>query len=150
MESEEFIRDAVRESGTRREIIERLGWPLDANSYKKLLFRIRKYRIDISHLRREVPKNNGQPTYELSSILIENSPYQNRTRLKQRLVSEGVLPYICNRCRNDGSWLGTPLTLQLEHKNGIANDNRLENLEFLCPNCHSQTATYAGRNQIRK
>lgn len=46
------------------------------------------------------------------------------------------------------SWNGQPLVLQLEHKNGINNDNRLENLAFICPNCHSQTPTYAGRNSV--
>ena len=46
-------------------------------------------------------------------------------------------------------WLGNPLALQLDHINGVNNDHRLTNLRFLCPNCHSQTDTYAGKNMGR-
>jgi hypothetical protein len=46
----------------------------------------------------------------------------------------------------NGEWNGQPLKLQLDHINGINDDNRLENLRFICPNCHSQTITYAGKN----
>lgn len=53
-------------------------------------------------------------------------------------------------CGNKGFWRGKKLTLQLDHKNGVNNDNRLENLRFLCPNCHSQTDTFCGRNKKRK
>ena len=42
---------------------------------------------------------------------------------------------------------GKPLVLQLDHINGISNDNRIENLRFLCPNCHAQTESFAGRNK---
>ena len=43
-------------------------------------------------------------------------------------------------------WNGIPLVLQLDHINGINNDNRIENLRFLCPNCHSQTTTFSGKH----
>lgn len=82
----------------------------------------------------------------LSEILIENSTYQNISRLKIRLVNEGKLEYKCVKCSNEGEWMGEPITLQLDHINGVNNDHRLENLRFLCPNCHSQTKTYGGRN----
>jgi len=78
-------------------------------------------------------------------ILTENSTYA-RGHLKKRLIDEGILENRCYGCELLSEWRGKPITLQLEHKNGINNDNRLENLEMLCPNCHSQTDTYAGRN----
>jgi len=81
----------------------------------------------------------------LKDVLVENSNY-NRSRMKVRLVEEGILDYICDKCSNSGTWLGGELVLQLEHKNGISTDNRINNLCFLCPNCHTQTSTYAGRN----
>lgn len=82
----------------------------------------------------------------LEDILVENSSYQNISRLKIRLVNEGVLEYRCALCGNEGRWQGKNLVLQLDHINGIHNDHRLCNLRFLCPNCHSQTDTYAGKN----
>jgi 5-methylcytosine-specific restriction endonuclease McrA len=56
-----------------------------------------------------------------------------------------------NQCEACGisTWLGAPLTLALHHVNGDRLDNRLENLQLLCPNCHSQTPTFAGRNGRR-
>ena len=58
------------------------------------------------------------------------------------------MEYKCQKC-GISEWLGNPLTLQLDHINGVNNDHRLTNLRFLCPNCHSQTDTYAGKNMGR-
>ena len=66
----------------------------------------------------------------------------SRTHLKKRLLSAGLKENRCESCGID-SWEGRPLSLQLHHVNGEGSDNRLENLEFLCPNCHSQTGTGA-------
>jgi transposase-like protein len=73
----------------------------------------------------------------------------NRTHLKARLVDAGLKE---NRCEECGitEWRGDPLNMQLHHRNGDGLDNRIENLEFLCANCHSLTDTWGGRNGRRK
>lgn len=95
-------------------------------------------------------KNTNRPygkigKIPLELILIPNSTYQNNTNLKNRLIKENLLEYKCVGCGNTGEWMGKPISLQLDHINGINNDNRIENLRVMCPNCHSQTETYAGK-----
>ena len=63
-------------------------------------------------------------------------------QLKKRLIFEGLLEDKCKDCGNEGIWNNKPITLELDHINGDDNDNRLENLRILCPNCHSQTPTF--------
>lgn len=70
--------------------------------------------------------------------------------VKKLLKKEQLIEYCCAGCKNTGEWNGTSLKLQLEHKNGDNTDNRLENLEYLCPNCHSQTSTYGSKNTHNK
>lgn len=84
--------------------------------------------------------------YFKKHILIKNSE-RSRRDVKKYLKKFNLLEWKCSDCGNDGIWNNKKLNLQLEHKNGVCNDNRIENLCFLCPNCHSQTDTYCGRNK---
>lgn len=68
-----------------------------------------------------------------------------RRAIKDKIIKNQLLPYKCSEC-SITEWNGKTLALHLDHVNGIHNDNRLENLRFLCPNCHSQTPTYCGKN----
>ena len=86
----------------------------------------------------------------MDEILVENSSYANIGRLKTRLIKEKLLEYKCAFCGNTGEWQGKPLALELDHINGNHFDHRLENLRFLCPNCHAQTDTYGGKNQKKR
>jgi Zn finger protein HypA/HybF involved in hydrogenase expression len=65
--------------------------------------------------------------------------------LKARLFQAGLKEQRCERC-GIADWRGNPLSFALHHVNGDRHDNRLENLEIMCPNCHSQTDNFARRN----
>jgi DNA-binding CsgD family transcriptional regulator/5-methylcytosine-specific restriction endonuclease McrA len=80
----------------------------------------------------------------IGELLVADT-YRGRYNLKLRLLREGLKENRCERC-GVSDWRGESLTLALHHINGKRNDNRLENLQLLCPNCHSQTRNYAGRN----
>jgi 5-methylcytosine-specific restriction endonuclease McrA len=73
----------------------------------------------------------------------------SRYNVKWRLIRAGLLPTHCQECGLH-EWRGRQLSMHIDHINGIKNDHRLENLRMLCPNCHSQTETYGGRNAKRR
>lgn len=89
---------------------------------------------------------NAARRFDNDKVFVENSSYP-RHRLKERILKENMIEYKCSGCSIGPEWNGSKLVLQLEHKNGKNDDHRLDNLDFLCPNCHSQTSTYAARNR---
>lgn len=77
--------------------------------------------------------------------LLANGRRCNRGHLKTRLLKAGLKQERCEECGLT-EWRGKPIRVTLHHVNGDGYDNRLENLLFLCPNCHSQTPNFSGRN----
>lgn len=108
-----------------------------------------KFGLTRAHIRTAISKNIFSPREYRKSLdyfLVENFTYKASNKIKKLLLKEGIFKNCCSICGQKGSWNNKPLILQLDHINGINSDNRLENLRLLCPNCHSQTHTYAGKN----
>jgi hypothetical protein len=82
-------------------------------------------------------------------VLVSDSKVK-RISIRRIVLRENLVPYVCASCGNTGEWHDKPLVLDLDHINGQGDDNRVENLRFLCPNCHSQTPTYRMPRKRRK
>ena len=140
---EDEFRQLIQESNSYNSVLKKIGMSHGRSSTDIIKRRCKALNISCEHFIRV--GNQYSPKYDLKDILIENSPYQNLSSLRDRLLKENLLNYECQICGNKGEWQGQPLTLQLDHINGNHNDHRLENLRFLCPNCHTQTETYGSR-----
>ena len=88
----------------------------------------------------------SRPRQPPLAVILQNS--RSRCTIKRRLLMAGKLVNQCDFC-GLSEWRGRPISIQIDHINGICDDHRIENLRMLCPNCHSQTETYAGRNANR-
>ena len=143
---------AVQSSISIREVLGKIGKSQQGGgSYYQIKKDIARLELSISHFLGKGHLKGKRCTWskieKLDSILVRNSTYTNRYTLKIRLFRENKLKNACSICGLSKTWNWLPITLILDHINGIHNDNRLENLRILCPNCNSQQKTFAGRNR---
>jgi Zn finger protein HypA/HybF involved in hydrogenase expression len=148
------FKDLVKKSSTISQILKHFGLANKGGNHNTVKRRIKHENIDISHITLGKGCNKGKkltPRKSDVEFFCENST-TNRNHIKQRIIRNNLIKYECSECGLGEIWNGKKIVLQLEHKNGISNDNRLENLTFLCPNCHSQTDTFSGRrnNKVAK
>lgn len=146
--SDDDFKLLVSQSFSYSEILRRLNLKTKGGSSTDVLKqRIRDLDCDISHFLVKTKNLSFQERIPINDILVENSNYANTSYLKKRILDERLLEYKCQECGNNGVWNNKKLKLHLDHINGINNDHRIGNLRFLCPNCHSQTPTYSGKNK---
>lgn len=153
----EKLQELYNNSSSYSDLLESLGLVKTGGSSRKTLKKYEKlWNIDKLRFNQNYLNNRAKhierliklaslPKIPLSEVLVENSFYSLKN-VKKRLLDEKLLEYKCQKCSNDGLWQGEKLALQLDHVNGINDDNRLENLRFLCPNCHTQTETWGNKS----
>lgn len=154
--TEQEFREAAKNSFSIAGMCRYLGrTPFGSSNYKLIHEKIKEYNIDTSHFTGQgwnvglkfVP-SKSKPIEE---ILVKNSTYKSSNFLRERLIKEGLKEH---KCENPEcgltEWHGKPIPLELHHINGDNTDNRLENLQILCPNCHAQTDNYCSKNKENK
>lgn len=144
------LKAAIESSVTKAEAIRKIGLQVRPGNYETINKYIERLDIDTSHM---VGKSHGSSVdsrqRSLEEVLVENSDY-SRSSLKRKLLKNGLLENKCSQCGLE-EWNEKPLVMILDHINGINNDNRLNNLRMLCPNCNSQTDTFcrgSGASQV--
>jgi hypothetical protein len=154
-----LLAEHVRTSRSVAQVLSKLNLPVDGRPHRTLTRRIKALGFDTSHFtgpgwtRGMTAESNATLEQARQKRMIpddvvfsENSPaFVSAKNLTKRLIALGR-EYACAWC-GISEWRGVPLVLHNDHINGINNDNRLPNLRFLCPNCHSQTPTYGNRRR---
>lgn len=148
----EKLKKIVEKSITQTEVLKVIGLQLKSGNYQTLLKYIKLHNLDINHFDgRKVAYNKLKQINQ--NKLITNEQYfilnssRNNSHSKRRILKDNLKSHKCEDCGCLPEWNGRTLSLQLDHINGDNQDNRLENLRFLCPNCHSQTINFAGKNK---
>lgn len=145
--TEEQAREAVAAAKCYADAIRRVGLrPAGGNHkiFRKYVDEI--WRIPTDHFD---PVNSGfrgvrKPIKPLSEVLVEDSTY-SRLSLKRRLFESGLKSRSCELCGQGELWRGARMGLILDHVNGVWNDNRIENLRIVCPNCNATLDTHCGK-----
>lgn len=151
--SDEEFRKVVMTSFSITEVTKRCGFKTckSGGGRNRVTQRIKNLNIDISHFKvngRQYEKPPHNKIVDYTDILKKNSG-AHRITVKEIVLREKLVEYKCDVCGNDGTWNNQKLSLQLHHKDGDTTNNEIENLIFLCPNCHSQTENYGYKNAQR-
>ena len=145
--TKELMESAIKDSYSIAEVCRKVGLKPVGSNYKTIKSKIELYNLDISHFTGQAwnkGKNFSEETARLplNEILQEGVIYCSDT-LKKRLIKQGLKENRCELCHISGEEVG----LELHHINGNHYDNRIENLQILCPNCHSKTPNFRNRNE---
>lgn len=147
--SKEILEQAIKESKSKADVLRKIGLAPKGGNYAILTRWINKYELDCSHfVGQGWSKGISNSKVKLKDILQNDVDYRSDT-LKKRLWTEGIKEQKCEVC-GIKNWNNKPIVFELHHINGDHYDNRLENLQIVCPNCHSQTEHHRGKNTKRK
>jgi hypothetical protein len=145
---EQTVRNAVQTSMSIAQVLEKLGIVAAGGNYKTIQKFFAHFSIDTSHFIGS--KWNAGKTFPNRHVPIErylsNELPIGSYKLKMKLFEAGLKQPHCESCKL-AIWLDEPIPLELDHIDGNSNNNALNNLRILCPNCHAKTSTYRGKNK---
>ena len=141
--TKQWLEELCKESTSQRQVLEKAGRSQGGSTSNTLKKKIQEFNIDISHF--NIKNQNDREKYSLEEVFCKDSPVTQKM-LRGYVTRHNILEYKCEKCGCDGHWQNGIISLEIDHINGDNKDNRIENLHYLCPNCHALTETYRGRN----
>lgn len=151
----EWLEELCKESYSYAEVLRKAGRKQAGGSQETLKKKISEYNIDISHFigslwnkgktKETDSRIKTKEKYTLEEVFTKNSKISQKV-MRGYVERYKVIPYICNNCGCDGHWMGGKISLEIHHKDGDNTNHEIENLIYLCPNCHALTDSYRGRN----
>ena len=155
--TKEWLEKLCQESYSYAEVLRKAGRKMGGGAQATLKKKIDEFQIDISHFTgqkwHESPNQQdnkiSKEKYSLEEVFIKNSPVTQKV-LRGYVKRHNILEYKCSNCGCDGNWQGGIISLEIDHIDGDNSNNEIENLRYLCPNCHALTETYRGKNKALK
>jgi hypothetical protein len=143
--SQEELQRAIRNSSCFSDVLKHLNLQPHGGNITTIKQIIVESGIDISHFDVTSSRQRNKKQWKFEEIFCKDSEHP-RPLLAKAVRRFNLLKEECE-CGISNTWNGKPITLQVDHKNGINTDNRPGNLRYLCPNCHSQTETFGRKNK---
>lgn len=156
--TKEWLCELCKDSYSYAEVLRKAGRKQGGGTQQTLKKKIDEYGIDVSHFTgqrwQDSPnqkncQRKSREKYSLEEVFKENSSITQKG-LRGYVERHNIVEYKCQNCGCDGNWQNGIISLELDHINGNNTDNRIENLRYLCPNCHALTDTYRGKNKALK
>ena len=139
--TKEELQNLINDSYSIRDLLNKIGLSSNGSggytTFKKIT---KQYNLALTFKKKEnCYKSSDKIKFKENSTVARNT-------IRKFIKKNNLIEYKCSICGNNGFWLEKEISLHLDHKNGNSQDNRLENLRWLCPNCHRQTDTYGSKN----
>ena len=155
--TKEWLEELCAESFSYAEVLRKAGRKQGGGAQDTLKRKIQEFEIDISHFTGQgwnghsntTTKTGSSEKYQLEEVFCQNSPVTQKV-LRGYVERHNILDYKCVNCGCDGNWQGGKISLEIDHEDGDNTNNTIENLRYLCPNCHALTNTYRGKNKALK
>ena len=148
--TKEWLEELCKDSYSYAEVLKKAGRKQAGGSQQTLKNKIQEFNIDISHFKgqgwNKGLKFDYKSEHTFEEIFTKNSQVSQKC-VRTYVKNFQIIPYQCNICQCDGNWQGGKISLELHHCDGDNKNNEIENLIFLCPNCHALTENYRGKNK---
>lgn len=144
--TKDFLESLISESKSMLELFNKLGIKNTGGGATHVYKKIKEYGIDRSHFTK---KGVNDLSVHPIEDYFDNKRRIKSNNLKKRLFLEGIKEKRCECC-NAETWLGWQMTFELHHIDENHNNNALENLQIVCPNCHSMIHHKINEERYRK